>query len=461
MNPGWLRILAACCSKLLIEIVLWVGWVFLRGGHGKGVAGRRQPRKTRGGLSATGQRNVFLVNGLYNPWRPARVYTAPSTHTPGVPMRFSRRSLLIGSAAFATVAMARNAAQDRVEAARALVNGMLARDPIPAFSIAVMRGEELLWAEAFGKVELELDVTAKTSHRFRLGSVSKVFTATLAAQLAASKTVDLDAPIATYLPDLPEQHRATTLRQLLTHRGGIRHYADKDDAPGNPGPIGQRMYANNADILAVFIDDPLIAKPGERVSYSTFGYTLVSIVLESAAKTPFLALLQREIATPLGLTSLGPDDVMALVPQRVRGYHPGDLVRQAFPGFQGKWSNTDISNVTYKWAGGGLLATPTDVARFGAAHLAPGKLSKAALDMLFTVYTEATERSPPLGLGWRIDTDAAKRLRWHHAGTQDGARAGLVVYPKEKLSIALATNVTGLPGDVLAPSAQLADVFLS
>ena len=255
-------------------------------------------------------------------------------------MRFSRRSLLIGSAAFATVAMARNAAQDRVEAARALVNGLLARDPIPAFSIAVMRGEELLWAEAFGKVDLELDVAAKTSHRFRLGSVSKVITATLAAQLAASKTVDLDAPIATYLPDLPEQHRATTLRQLLTHRGGIRHYADKDDAPGNPGPIGQRMYANNADILAVFIDDPLIAKPGERVSYSTFGYTLVSLVLESAAKTPFLALLQREIATPLGLTSLGPDDVMALVPQRVRGYHPGDLVRQAFPGFQGKWSNT-------------------------------------------------------------------------------------------------------------------------
>ncbi len=118
-----------------------------------------------------------------------------------------------------------------------------------------------------------------------------------------------------------------------------------------------------------------------------------------------------------------------------------------------------MANVTYKWAGGGLLATPTDVARFGAAHLAPGKLAKPALDALFTPYTEATDRSPPLGLGWRIDQDAAKRKRWHHAGSQDGVRASLVVYPEQNLSIAFATNVTSLPGDVLGPSAKLADAF--
>ena len=88
--------------------------------------------------------------------------------------------------------------------------------------------------------------------------------------------------------------------------------------------------------------------------------------------------------------------------------------------------------------------------------LAYGKLSKTALTTLFTVHTQRTERSPPLGLGWRIDEDSAKRLRWHHAGGQDGARASLVVYPKEKLSIAFATNVTQLPGDVNGPSEKIA-----
>src|SRR5687767_91124 len=152
-------------------------------------------------------------------------------------MPFSRRALLTGGTALAATATLVHAADRKLlDAARAVVQELLATDPIPALSIAVMRGSELAWAEAFGKVDLELEVPATTSHRFRLGSVSKVITATLAAQLASKKIVDLDAPISTYMPDLPEQHRATTLQQLLTHRGGIRHYADKDNAPGNPGP---------------------------------------------------------------------------------------------------------------------------------------------------------------------------------------------------------------------------------
>ncbi len=370
-------------------------------------------------------------------------------------MTFSRRTLFLGTVALATAAYARSSDKQRIASLRAVTAEMLTKDALPALSVAIMKGDELLWAEAFGKADLELDVTATTAHRFRLGSVSKIVTTTAAAQLAARGVLDLDAPISRYMPALPGQHRNTTLRQLFTHRGGVRHYADKDFAPPS---IDQRTYRNNDEILALFIDDPLIAKPGERVTYSTFGYTLASIVMENAAQTPFLDIIQREIAAPLGLASLGPDDVLRIVPNRVRGYHPANVIRNSMPTFEGKWAAIPLNNTTYKWAGGGLLASPTDLAAFGASHLAPGKLGKQALDTLFTVYTERTERSPPLGLGWRIDQDAAGRLRWHHAGSQDGARAGLVVYPKERLSIAMATNVTSLPGDVNGPSARMADI---
>lgn len=374
-------------------------------------------------------------------------------------MELSRRSLLLGAAALATNFEVCAGAKGRVAAARGVVRDVMAATPVAALSIAVMRADELLWAEAFGKADVELNVAATPAHRFRLGSVSKIITATLAAELAAHGTVDLDVAIVKYLPDLPVQHHATTLRQLLTHRGGIRHYAAKDDSPEAPGPIDKRRYLGNADILAVFVDDPLIAKPGERVAYSTFGYTLASLALESAAKLPFLDLVQQRIAAPLALTSLAGDEPTSIVANRVSGYHPGDLIRRVYPAFAGPWANASQNNPAYKWAGGGLLATPGDVARFGAAHLAPGRLSKAALETLFTVHTQSTEQSPPLGLGWRIDEDAGKRLRWHHAGGQDGARASLVVYPQEKLSIALATNVTQTPGDVNGPSARIADAF--
>jgi CubicO group peptidase (beta-lactamase class C family) len=379
-------------------------------------------------------------------------------------MLVSRRALLIGSAALPVVSVAANSrasAKARLAEARTVVTAMLAAEPIPALSIAVIQGKEVIWAEAFGKANLELAVPATTAHRFRLGSVSKILTATLAARLATRGVVDLDAGIAKYLPDLPEQHRATTLRQLLTHRGGIRHYLDKDSMPDAAGaPIDYRDYASNAEVLAIFINDPLVAKPGERVSYSTFGYTLISIVLEAAAKTPFLELIQSEIARPMALTSVGPDAPYAITANRVTGYHPAKIAGVVHPPLEGPWANILPVNPAYKWAGGGLLATPTDLARFGAAHWAPGALDQRTLADLFTVQTQATERSPPLGLGWRIDEDPNQRLRWHHAGGQNGARASLVVYPKEKLSIAFATNLTGAPGDVNGPTAKIANALL-
>jgi len=326
---------------------------------------------------------------------------------------------------------------------------------MPALSVAAYRGSLLAFAEAYGEVDLELRVAAATSHRFRMGSGAKPVTATLAAVMADEGIVDLDAGIGRYMPALPQAHHATTLRQLLTHRGGIRHYVARDwDRAAAGGAIDSRTYFSNADILAVFIDDPLVAVPGTKMTYSTFGYTLASIVLEEATGTRFLELLQQKIAAPLGLASLGADAPRRVIPGRVRGYGRASEVRE-MPPVHGVWANAPINNPAYKWAGGGLLMTPSDFARFGAAHLAPGVLSRRVLDTLFTLHVP--DSSPPLGLGWRINRDSKGRLRWHHAGGQEGARSSLVVYPNQQLSIAFATNATGTPGDVLSPSELLAD----
>lgn len=380
-------------------------------------------------------------------------------------MQVTRRLLMVGGAGIGAAACvtARETSQaptPEIERARVVAQDMLQANAIPALSLAVARGREVVWAEAYGQADLELGVAATRSHRFRLGSVSKVVTATLAAILASRGNLGLDEPIVSYMPDLPERHRATTLRQLLTHRGGVRHYVDADwDRAALGGRIDDRRYSSSRDILAVFINDPLIAAPGTRVAYSTFGYTLASIVMEHAASKPFIDLVRDEIAVPLELYSLGPDAPWTIVPQRVRGYSPSAHVASLYPAPEGAWANAPNTNPAYKWAGGGIIATPFDLALFGAAHLAPGALTRAALDLLFTVEVEASEASPQLGLGWRINNDDAGRLRWHHAGGQDGARASLVVYPQQRLSIAFMTNVTGAPGDVLALSARLADAF--
>jgi CubicO group peptidase (beta-lactamase class C family) len=362
--------------------------------------------------------------------------------------------------------------RDAARAAEKLAHAVHAAPPAqaPALSLAVARPGAVLWSGAYGRADLEFDVAATPGHLFRLGSVSKVLTATAAAKLVERGALDLEAPISRYLPDLPEPHRATTMKQLLTHRGGVRHYGPQDFALTSPGgAIYMRTYPTNADILALFINDPLVAPPGERVSYSSYGYTLASLVMEAAAGRPFLQLIDSEIARPFSLPSLVPDDPLIVLPERASGYMTafdvnllyGKLPEAARPKLTNGYANIPLSNPAYCWAGAGFLMTAEDCARFGAALLdSPAtKISAAERALLFTPLTEAAKNSPPLGLGWRIDKDEKGRLRWHHAGATPGGRYGLVVYPEISLSIALAGNAMAAPGDVLGPSAGLADIF--
>lgn len=341
---------------------------------------------------------------------------------------------------------------------------------MPALCAAVAGPKGLLWAEALGMADLELDVAATPDHRFRLGSVSKVLTSTAAARLASRGEIELHAPISVWLPDLPEPHRETTLEQLLTHRGGIRHYLPGDFDPSAPGgSVFNRRYPDRESILALFIDDPLVAPPGTTVSYTTFGYSLASMAMEVATSQPFTQLIRSEIGDFFQLPSLAEDDPQAIISGRVRGYvNVGDmrqmLPQQAetiWPGKTEGWASEPAINPSYSWAGAGFLMTAPDLARFGAALIESphARIDAKERRLLFTPLTEATTHSPPLGLGWRIDTDARGRLRWHHAGATPGGRASLVVYPELGLSIALASNVMTAPGDVLGPSSDLADAI--
>lgn len=394
------------------------------------------------------------------------------------PLTPNRREVLIGAtlaplAAPPALAAARNARPSVTRGgaqADALGRALLAQAKAPALTIAVAGPDGLRWSAAYGMTNLELEVAASTRHSFRLGSVSKLLTATAAARLVSRGLIDLDAPIVRWLPDLPAHHRQTSLRQLLTHRGGVRHYNQRDyDITGPGGAIYMRQYRTSQDVLDLFIADPLVAPAGTRVSYSSFGFTLASIVMEKAAGKLFPELIKTEIGETFGLASLIEDDPFKLVASRSTGYLAqvdsamiyGQLPPEARPKLTNGLANIPVSNPAYCWAGAGFLMTTEDCARFGAALLErPGsRLSAAERALLFTPMTEKTKDSPPLGLAWRIDADAKGRTRWHHAGATLGGRYSLAVYPDQGLSVSLASNVMTAPGDVLTPSSALVDIF--
>jgi serine beta-lactamase-like protein LACTB len=292
-----------------------------------------------------------------------------------------------------------------------------------------------------------------------------------AVKLASRGILDLDAPISKWLPDLPVAHRLTTMRQLLTHRGGVRHFDKSEiDIANRTGAIYMRVYSNAKDVLSLFIDDPLIATPGTSVNYSSYGYTLASTVMAAAGARPFTQLVDEEVGKPLSLSSLAVDDPWSVIKFRANKYMNaadiellcGGLSAEARPKLTDGWANMPFSNPGYCLAGAGYIMTPSDAARFGSAMVGPGntKLTITERKMLFTPQTEATPKSPALGLGWRIDRDKRGRNRWHHAGATPGGCYFLGVYPDEELSVALAGNVMAMRMNVAQAGADLIDLFV-
>lgn len=350
---------------------------------------------------------------------------------------------LVGS--FATACAPRgpspHARQSAIAAGRAVVERVMREHEIPGVQVAVAMGDRVVWSEGFGLADVSSARPVTTGTRFRLGSVSKLVTVYALARLVAEGRLDLDAPVQTYVPTFPDKGQRITARALAGHLAGIRHY-DLRDVMGPP-----RHFATVGDSLAVFANDPLVAPPGERYAYSSYGYTLLSAALEGASGEPFLALVGR-LMGELGLTSIGPDDARAELPERTRFY--------ARPGVEAAPHDSSA-----KWAGGGLLGTAEDLVRFAAAHGVGRRFDEATRALLFTPQKTSAGEATGVGLGWRIGEDPAGRVVHHHAGSMDGCRAVLVYYPHEDVAVALLSNRSRTPQAIEAIAFELAAPFLT
>lgn len=338
--------------------------------------------------------------------------------------------------------------------AREVVLEERARQGIPAISAAVAIDGKIVWSEGFGYADLENLVPARAGTLYRIGSVSKPVTAAAVVQLAVAGELDLDAPVQRYVPSFPEKAHPVTTRQLAGHIAGIRHYRG-----GESVSAGQRHYDDVVDGLHIFADDPLEFAPGERYSYSSYAWNLISAVVQGAAEQPFLAYMQEHVFDPLALNHTFADDPRLIIPNRARFY---------------EWSNGQTLNATfvdnsYKWAGGGFISSVEDLVRFGSAHLGTDFLPQEALDLLFTSQRTTAGEETGYGIGWRVGTygelfpeesdergGRLSRLRvMHHGGSSVGGRAFLLLVPDAELTAAVLINYERLSSGRTAGSIAL------
>jgi len=239
--------------------------------------------------------------------------------------------------------------------------------------------------------------------------------------------------------------------------GGVRHYTNGFGRTFLKEMFNRERYASVTDALEIFAEDPLLYEPGTGFQYSTHGYTLLSAVLEGVAGQPYLAFMDQAVFAPLGMEHSGPDDGTAVGPLPAVPYHMDKLIGPllAHLGLSGKLVETRYvrppdADPSYKWAGGGLLSTASDLVRMANALMSYEFLDSATVELLW-----APQRLPDgsvnpqrYGMGWRIDREAellglADSLRVvHHGGSSPGGSAFLLLVPEADVAVAVLTNVT-------------------
>jgi len=319
----------------------------------------------------------------------------------------------------------------------------------PSISVAVAVHGELVWAEARGYADIALQIAATPDTAYAIGSVSKPITAVLAARLWETGKLDIDADIRDYVERFPAGHQSINTRQLLSHQAGIRHYNFSPVPPIFSESSLNREFSSTEDSLALFVDDPLLFEPDTNFNYSTFGYTLVAAAIENAAEQSFVDALQQHILDPLELSSTSVDRA-----ENIRGTRATDYVAT----FSKKAViRAPETNSSYKWAGGGMVSTPSDLVRFASALLDDRILNDATRQAMFTPRTLPDGELNPqhYGLGWRIgglmvadETTGEDKIitLLHHGGTRPGSIAILMIVPDYEIVVAMTANTVGRGG---------------
>ena len=324
--------------------------------------------------------------------------------------------------------------------ARRFLEDLRASTKTPAVSGAVAVGGRIVFSAGAGMIDIENQVAANRASVYNIGSLSKAVTAIAVMQLVEQKRIALDDDVRKYVPAFPDKGVKISIRHLLTHTSGIRHYR-KTDFPGTPDNENLQPIARWEDGLRFFANDPLLFPPGKYFFYTSYGVNLLQGVVEKASGEPFEQYLRRHVWGPAGMASASFDIPERIVPHRARSYRLVD----------GKPLNYHYNDLRYKFASGGMIASVEDLAKLGAAlnHgllLRPETRALMLSSQLRGVQQFREGATPgPLpgfeqGLLWRLRRDPRGRLVAYECGSVKGSNACLVDFLAEDLVAAIATN---------------------
>lgn len=323
--------------------------------------------------------------------------------------------------------------------ARAFLEKVRSSTSTPAVSGAVALRGSVVFSGGAGLIDAENRIPADGRSVYNIGSVSKAVTAIAVMQLVESGRVRLDDDVRAYIPAFPDKGTRITIRHLLTHTSGIRHYR-KTDFPGTPDDENVEPIPDWKGGLKLFASDPLLFRPGAYFSYSSYAVNLLQGVVEKAAGQPFETYLREHVWGPAGMTGSGFDIPGASVPGRANSYR---IVG-------GKPVPYYFNDLRYKFASGGMIGSAEDLAKLGAAMNHALLVRPATRAIMFSDQNRGLrafrENGVPAAIGfqqgmlWRLRRDPKGRFVAYACGSVKASNACVVDFVDEDLVGAIATN---------------------
>ena len=318
-----------------------------------------------------------------------------------------------------------------VKESEQIVREKLGEQNLPGISAAVGINGEIVWAEGFGYSNIDTREIVDPDTRFRIGHVSKALTSAAVGLLREQGALNLDDEIQEYVPAFPKKPWPVTTRQLMGHVAGFRHYRNTEWGD-KPAARCERA----ADGLKTFANDPLLFEPETGSSYSTYGWVLVSAVVEAVAREPFFQFMRTRIFEPLGMEQTTADLANEPMANRATSYYRANL---------GRATTTSVDYSCFAGAGA-FLSTPSDLVRFGIA-LSDGKfLQRDTVRLLQSRQLLASGAETTFGLGWMLDAvelnGRRARVVGHASRTLEGASTSFLMFPDDGIIVAVTSNMS-------------------
>lgn len=316
---------------------------------------------------------------------------------------------------------------------------------LPGASVTIAYDDGSILSKSYGVASLAKGAPVTRHTRFRIGSISKTFTALAVMKLVEDGRLELDEPISSILTDeelVRRLPRSVTVRHLLNHTSGLPDYTPAEiDAKVAAG------FVNDADLLAV-LTRARSSDPGINWSYSDAAYRLLSFVVGQSSGLPYERYVAEHLAPALGLQSLrfcGPDD-----PQQASGYvsREGELRPERAYEIQGLLGE------------GGLCATADDLAILPARLKSNQWISEASLRQMLAPTRLKGGEEIAYGFGIRKGLFGQTRPWGHTGGGPDGSWAAMAHYPEKKVTVAVMANGTGSGTDAATLQGSIAAVLL-